>query len=271
MPAAVLTTAVPAFAASPSGTMSAATAPTTVTRGGTTQITVTYTDTNGVAQAGKPISLTTGASGVSFAQPDGVTNTSGQFTTTVSVDQTAPRGTVTITALSGSLQTFTSFQVNATPTVATPGTPRWVAVRGRTRDVYVTDGSGNVTVYDGSQASMPIIASVPLGTSLQGVASGVDGSRMYVAQSGSLVSIDTSTNVVAWTIALGGTSWGVATSTNNNLVAVSDSSGGKVNIVNSRGFLMQTSSVGNSPRELVFSPTVGTSTWRCRGRETSSC
>ncbi|TQJ30876.1 hypothetical protein [Microbacterium sp. SLBN-146] len=105
VPAIMLTTAVPAHATSADSALSVDIAGTTVTAGGSSNVTATVLNSQGLGWAGQTVTLVvTGPSGATLASTTGTTDSAGQYATTLNVDSfTANGATITVTATSGPL------------------------------------------------------------------------------------------------------------------------------------------------------------------------
>lgn len=104
-PAIVLTTAVPAYATSANSALSVDIASATITAGSSSNVTATVLNSQGLGWAGQTVTLAvTGSNGATLTSTTGVTDSAGQYTTTLNVDSfTANGATIAVTATSGPL------------------------------------------------------------------------------------------------------------------------------------------------------------------------
>jgi YVTN family beta-propeller protein len=118
------------------------------------------------------------------------------------------------------------------------------------------DATGN-TVQQVDLESNSVVATITVGTFPNGMAQTLDGSRVYVANSGeSTVSvIDTANNAVIATVAVGGSPGGLAVSPDGNFVYVSNWHGWSISVIEiATNSVIATIPAISYPGQLVFSP-----------------
>ncbi|MET8645927.1 cytochrome D1 domain-containing protein, partial [Streptomyces sp. NPDC004675] len=122
-------------------------------------------------------------------------------------------------------------------------------------DAYVANGgSGNVSVID--TRTNTVVATVPVGSGPQGVASTPNGRRVYVANRGSntVSVIDTRTNTVVATIPVGTMPLGIAITPNGRRVYVANVLSG-VSVIDTRtNTVVATVPVGGTLAGVAITP-----------------
>jgi len=187
------------------------------------------------------------------------TVTSGQSTTAVSFSGTGNAFTWTNdtpaiglpTSGAGDIASFTAINTSNAPLVATvTATP----VNGGF--AYLTRSDGTVAVF--STTSNEVVSSVTAGDMPAGVILSADGSKAYIANTGSstVSVINTTTNKVTRTIQVsGGSPIGMAASKNGKWLYVADQTGGQVSVINlATGTETQAIPAGSNAYGVALSP-----------------
>ena len=150
-----------------------------------------------------------------------------------------------------------------TATITVGNYPQGVAVSPDGTKVYVanngsTYSNDDVSVIDTATNAVIITINAPLGREPWGLAVSPDGTKVYVANNttNNVSVIDTTTNTVTATIAVGNGAWNLAVSPDGTKVLVTNHLGGSVSVIDTatNSVTATITGLGPGPQGVAFSP-----------------
>lgn len=155
------------------------------------------------------------------------------------------------------IDTSTNRVVTTIPIGITPSLPRYVAITPDGRFAYVTNENNFVTVIDTGSNRVVRYIPLPAGFFSDEIDITPDGSFAYVVNSelDNVSVIDTSSNIVAATIPVGDSPFGIAITPDGNFAYVTNSGSDNVSVIStSTNTVVATIPVGDSPLGIEITP-----------------